>query len=470
MTLRLRLLLGYVIVLAMIVAGAVAVVRIQESYLVGLVDRQLQNAMGPVMGRPDTGGPRPIPSQSTVVSRTDMPVSDLYLAVLIGGEVRPIIVGQLLEDQPALDVAGAGAALAAGQPVTVPGVNGVNRFRVRVTQPPGVSDPTIVALPMTIVDDAVERLTLTLILGIGLIAAVLGIIVFWVEVLGLRPIRRLTRTADAIAAGERGLRAEGEAERTEAGRLALAFNLMLDERDQGEERLRRFVADASHELRTPLTSIRGYVDLLREGGEEPAERTDMLRRMAGEASRMGDLVEDLLLLARMDEHRPLRRDPVDLRALLEDAARDARVLQPDRPVTVDAPGEAALLITGDPYRLEQVIGALVHNALAYTEPAAGLELRAAITGPVATVVVADAGPGMDADAAARVFDRFVRGEASRSRSSGGAGLGLSIAQAIVEAHDGTITLDTAPGAGCRFTITLPVDPPADGLTPAAARA
>lgn len=470
MTLRLRLLLGYVMVLAMIVAGAVVVIGIQESYLVELVDRQLQNAMGPVLGRPDAGGPRPVPPQGTIVARADMPVSDLYLAVLVDGEVRPIIVGQLLDDQPALDADTAAAALAAGQPVTVPGVKGVNRFRVRVTHPAGISDPTVVALPMTIVDDAVERLTLTLILGIGLIAAVLGIIVFWVEVLGLRPIRRLTRIADAIAAGERGLRAEGEEERTEAGRLALAFNLMLDERDQGEERLRRFVADASHELRTPLTSIRGYVDLLRDGGEEPEERADMLRRMAGETSRMGDLVEDLLLLARLDEHRPLRRDPVDLRALLEDAALDARVLQPGRPVTVDLPGDAALVIVGDPYRLEQVIGALVHNALTYTEPAAGLVLRAAIAGPDATVEVVDSGPGMDADAAARVFDRFVRGETSRSRSSGGAGLGLSIAQAIVEAHDGTITLETAPGVGCRFTVTLPVNLPADEVSPAAAPA
>ena len=461
MTLRLRLLLGYVIVLAMIVAGAVAVIGIQESYLVELVDRQLQNAMGPVMGQPDTAGPRPIPPQGTLISRSDMPVSDLYLAVLVDGDVRPIIVGQLLDDQPALDAASVAAALAGGQPETVAGIKGVNRFRVRVTQPAGISEPTVVALPMTIVDDAVERLTLTLILGIGLIAAVLGIIVFWVEVLGLRPIRRLTRTADAIAAGERGLRAEGEEERTEAGRLALAFNLMLDERDQGEERLRQFVADASHELRTPLTSIRGYVDLLREGGEEPEERADMLRRMAGESSRMGDLVEDLLLLARLDEHRPLRREPVDLRALLEDAARDARVLQPARPVTVDASGDAPVVITGDPYRLEQVVGALVHNALAYTEATAGLELAASIADEEATIVVADAGPGMDADAAARVFDRFVRGETSRARSSGGAGLGLSIAQAIVEAHQGTIVLDTAPGAGCRFTITLPVDLPVD---------
>lgn len=457
MTLRLRLFLGYAIVLAMIVAGAVAVIGIQESYLVELVDRQLQSAMGPIGRRP---GPVPPTTGGTTHAEPpadpESPISDLFLAIVVDGEVRPLVVGQLLDDTPELAADSLATALAAGTgPFTVDGTQGSNRFRVLVTQPRDATDPAVVALPMTIVDDAVERLALTLLVGIVLIGTVLALILYWVERLGLRPIERLTETADAITRGELDLRAVGSDERTEAGRLARAFNLMLDERDQGEETLRRFVADASHELRTPLTSIRGYVDLLSEGGEDAAERTDMLRRMSHETVRMTDLVEDLLLLARLDEHRPLREEPVDLRMLLEDAAMDARVIQPGRPIAVDVPGEEPLLITGDAYRLSQVVGALVHNALTYTEPDARLDLAASLDADQATIVVADTGPGLDADAAARAFDRFVRGETSRSRASGGAGLGLSIAQAIVEAHGGTITLDTALGAGCRFTISLP---------------
>lgn len=459
MTLRARLLIGYAVVLVMVIVGGLAVVRIQESYLTELLDRQLQNAIGPVLR-----GPGRVPRLPTVTEPqaqplprdVDAPVSDLYLARVTADEVQPVIVGQLLDDQPAIT---AGDALAAATtratPFTVPGVQGVNRFRVQVIRPVDATDPVIVALPMIVVDDAVERLTFTLVVGIALIAAVLGVIVFWVEMLGVRPIRRLTATADAIGRGERDLRADDPGDRTEAAHLARAFNLMLDERDEGEERLRRFVADASHELRTPLTSIRGYVDLLREGGEEPAERADMLRRMSSETVRMTDLVEDLLLLARLDAHRPSHEEPVDLRSLLEDAAQDARVLQPDRPIALDIPGHAPLLVTGDAFRLQQVVAALVHNALVHTDPTAAMLLSARLEDGTAIVVVADQGAGMDEATAAHAFDRFVRGDGSRSRASGGAGLGLAIARAIVEAHGGTVELDTAPGKGSRFTITLP---------------
>lgn len=459
MTLRARLLIGYAVVLVMVIAGGLAVVRIQESYLTELLDRQLQNAIGPVLRGPGRAPPptnEAEPQAQPLPRDVDAPVSDLYLARVTADEVQPVIVGQLLDDQPAITAAEAlSAARTRGTPFTVSGVEGVNRFRALAIRPADATDPVIVALPMTVVDDAVERLTFTLLVGIALIAAVLGLIVFWVEMLGVRPIRRLTATADAIGRGERDLRAEDPGDRTEAAHLARAFNLMLDERDEGEERLRRFVADASHELRTPLTSIRGYVDLLREGGEEPAERADMLRRMASETGRMTDLVEDLLLLARLDEHRPLHEEPVDLRSLLEDAALDARVLQPDRPVSLDIPGHEPLIVTGDAFRLQQVVAALVHNALVHTEPGAPIELGARLGLDTATIIVADGGAGMDTETAEHAFDRFVRGDGSRSRASGGAGLGLAIARAVVEAHGGTITLTTAPGEGTRFTIDLP---------------
>ena len=170
---------------------------------------------------------------------------------------------------------------------------------------------------------------------------------------------------------------------------------------------------------------------------------------------MHDLVEDLLLLANLDQHRPLRRERVDLGRLLRDAATDAGVLQPSRPIAVDLPGQEPLEIIGDNFRLQQVVGASVNNALGYTDVTCELRLSARAGPSGAAIVIEDHGPGLDPEHAERVFDRFFRGEQSRSRRSGGSGLGLAIAKSIVEAHGGTIRLETAPGAGCRFTIALP---------------
>ncbi len=274
------------------------------------------------------------------------------------------------------------------------------------------------------------------------------------ERLGLRPIRRLTETADAIAAGDRTQRA-GEADpRTEAGKLAHAVNVMLDERDADEERRRRFVADASHELRTPLTSIRGYLDLYSDGRfTEAAQVDDMVRRMSRETSRMQDLAGDLLLLANLDEHRALRHDEVDLARLMDDVAHDARAVQPGRDISVDVPG-SPVVVTGDLFRLQQAVGALVDNALTHTTVDVHIRLVVRPVPNGVEMVVADNGPGLTQADAERVFDRFYRGDESRSRRAGGSGLGLAIAQSIVEAHGGTIELDTGPGRGCRFTIRL----------------
>jgi two-component system OmpR family sensor kinase len=208
-------------------------------------------------------------------------------------------------------------------------------------------------------------------------------------------------------------------------------------------------------LRTPLTSIQGYLELYDQGHfEHSAQLHDVMRRMTREATRMKDLVEDLLLLANLDQQRPLRHDTVDLNRLITDAAIDARAVQPKRSIFVDTP-PAAVEITGDLFRLQQVISALVDNALTHTDPGAQIRLavRTPSTGP--EVVVADSGAGLDAGRAARAFDRFFRGDDSRSRRTGNSGLGLSIARSIIEAHHGTIDLDTAPGQGCTFTIRFP---------------
>jgi two-component system OmpR family sensor kinase len=242
---------------------------------------------------------------------------------------------------------------------------------------------------------------------------------------------------------------------------------MLDERDEADSRLRQFVADASHELRTPLTSIRGYADLYHQGGlTDQARLDDAMRRVKGESERMSAIVNDLLLLTNLDRGMQLQLEPGDIGGLLADVVADARVVQPERTITLHLPGDAdhPLLGNVDRQRLHQVVAALVHNALQHTPPSVAIEVTGRSQLGGVALEVTDHGAGMDAETAAHAFERFYRGDHSRSRDSGGSGLGLAIAKSIVEAHGGRIALHTAPGEGCRFTIALP-GPGAAGVSP-----
>jgi two-component system OmpR family sensor kinase len=221
-----------------------------------------------------------------------------------------------------------------------------------------------------------------------------------------------------------------------------------------EERMRRFITDASHELRTPLTTIRGFAELYRQGAARDMEM--LMNRIESEAQRMGLLVEDLLLLARLDAARPLEHNRVDLLALASDAVHDARTVAPKRVVTMevfDGPGTPEVL--GDDARLRQVLGNLVANALQHTPDDAKVAVRVGTDGDNAVLEVCDEGPGMSLDDAQRVFERFYRTDSSRARASGGTGLGLSIVDSLVHAHGGTVSVTTAPGRGCRFRVCLP---------------
>jgi two-component system OmpR family sensor kinase len=250
---------------------------------------------------------------------------------------------------------------------------------------------------------------------------------------------------------------------TEAGELGIALNQMLgriedafDERARSEQRLRQFVADASHELRTPVTTVRGYAELFRAGGlDDPAELAEAMRRTEQEAVRMGALVDDLLHLARLDQGRPLAREPVDLAAMADDVVRDTRAVDPGRPVVAHTDGP--VVVTGDDARLRQVVANVVGNAVVHTPPGTPIEVRVRREPTAAVVEVVDEGPGMPPDVAARAFERFYRADPARSRHQGGSGLGLSIVQATVAAHGGTVELDTMPGAGTTVRIVLPVD-------------
>ncbi|MGC4106219.1 MAG: HAMP domain-containing sensor histidine kinase [Thermomicrobiales bacterium] len=350
------------------------------------------------------------------------------------------------------------ATAGARDTVTIDAEQGDERFRALVLPQQSSGGWIVVTQSLSEVDAAIDRLVWTLLVAGGVLVVVLGAMVFWVQRLGLRPIARVTAAAEAIAAGDRSYRLAGEDARTEAGKLSHAFNLMLDERDESDVRFRQFVADASHELRTPLTSVRGYLELYREGAfRSDGEMDDAVRRMSAETTRMYGLVEDLLVLASLDEGRPLRRDVVDLGQILRDAAEDAGAVQPARRIVLVAP-EVGPVVVGDGSLLVQGVGILVANALAHTPESADVTLTAMEDGGQAFVTVADKGPGLDAESAQHIFDRFWRGTKARERSrgrGGGAGLGLSIARSIVEAHGGTISVQSTPGVGTAFAISLP---------------
>ena len=271
----------------------------------------------------------------------------------------------------------------------------------------------------------------------------------------------MTRTAGEIAAGDLSQRVPEERPGTEASELGDALNSMMTtievaftEKEASEARLRRFVADASHELRTPVTTIRGYAELYRHGGlAESGDLDQAMRRTEQEAVRMASLVDDLLLLARLDEGRPLERHAVDLGVLGVDAAADGRAVAPDRVVTAEV--TEGVTVDGDEDRLRQVLGNLIGNALVHTPAGTTVSVRVHHGGGRAVVEVHDDGPGMPEEVAARAFERFSRADTSRSRNGGGAGLGLAIVQAIVVAHGGDVHLASAPGTGTTVRVELP---------------
>ena len=261
------------------------------------------------------------------------------------------------------------------------------------------------------------------------------------------------------------------------GQIESAFTAQADSEAaarQSEERMRRFVADASHELRTPLTSIRGFAELYRQGAvPDPADIDRAMQRIEDQARRMGILVEDLLLLARLDEQRPLDRLPVDVLQIATDAVHDARASAPDHPVDLEVlPSSAAPVVVGDDARLRQVVSNLVTNAVTHTPPGTAVTVRIGTTdddaGRWVVLEVADAGPGLPTGDAQRVFERFYRADPSRTRASGGTGLGLSIVAALVAAHGGSVDVETAPGVGTTFRVRVPhIDAVADATAPEA---
>jgi two-component system OmpR family sensor kinase len=356
-------------------------------------------------------------------------------------------------------------------------LDGLGRYRVVAAPSRSGGDVIVTGLSMSNIDATMIRMLV--ILGIVTVIALVAATSAGIIIIrrALAPLRRVAQTASEVVElpldrGEVELPvrvAESDANpATEVGQLGSALNRMLDHiasalsaRQASETRVRQFVADASHELRTPLAAIRGYTELTQRMGDDREAVAHAMSRVASETERITRLVEDLLLLARLDSGRPLEREPVDLSRLAVDAVSDAHVAGPDHQWELDLP-EEPVVVTGDAARLQQVLTNLLANARVHTAPGTVVTTRLS-TEPTQTVLqVIDNGPGIPAGLQSEVFERFARGDSSRSRKGGSTGLGLAIVSAVVKAHHGTITVDSAPGH-TEFTVRLPLNgwqPPA----------
>jgi two-component system OmpR family sensor kinase len=342
------------------------------------------------------------------------------------------------------------------------------RFRVLTETVDGAgNDILVLAFPLEETETTVNQLLLLEALISTAVLIGLALLAWRVIGIGLQPLERMGETAAAIAGGDLARRVEPATSTTEIGRLGLALNAMLArieesfaEKTESERQLRRFVADASHELRTPLTSIRGYAEMLRRGAaESPQDAATARRRIEEESVRMSILVDDLLLLARLDQGRPLERKPVDLQKIARDTCDDARAVAPRRDINLL--GNDPLTVVGDDLRLRQVVGNLVRNAIIHTPPESPIEVELATSDGHALLSVVDHGPGLPAGEERRIFEPFHRADPGRSRDRGGSGLGLSIVAAVVSAHGGTVEVVPTDGGGATFRLELPLVPASD---------
>jgi two-component system, OmpR family, sensor kinase len=450
MMLRTRLLAVAALVIVVLCSVGVLLPRIVHTSLAEQVDHQIEAAapiaFGLVQGARMPGASGPPPG----VTR----LSELYVAHIAGGSREVAVAPASLSGREPKVPQTTTIAGSDPKPVTVGSVRGGGSWRaIRIVLPDNSS--AVVALSLDRVDATMHRLVLALwFAGIAmLVAMVAG--GWWLWRLGLRPIADVTSVADAIAAGDRSRRVREGLSGTEAAHLARAFNVMLDEQQASEDRVRRFVSDASHELRTPVAAIGGFADLWRQSAIDGDERLgEMMRRIGQESTRMRALVEDLLLLARLDEGRPIARGPVDLAALARDAALDASATHPSRTVVVDSP--VSVVVDGDEAGLRQVVANLVTNALVHAGDDATVRVGTHCSDRFGVLTVTDDGVGMRSEDTTRAFDRFWRTSPARARS--GSGLGLSIVRSVVDAHGGQVDLRSAPGAGTTVRLVLPVAP------------
>jgi two-component system OmpR family sensor kinase len=481
-SLRSRLVLGVVLLSAAgFILSSVVAQQALRSYLINQVDNELLTLSGSSLPRIAEAGiaqdpddyvgkhinPRPSSSQ-TNVARTPLqriPTATSVTLLDASGNVTAGLGGDLNAASVATYLGGITPAMAAshqGRAFTID-AKGSDFRAVALVLPNGVGT-VVAAQSLDGLDKTVGKLGFFFLL-IGLLLITLIAIASRIVIkVGMRPLEDVEETAEQIAAGDLSARMPDANPHTEVGRLVTALNIMLarietsfDARTESENKLRRFVADASHELRTPLTAIRGFSELYRQGavtGEEPTR--ELIGRIEGESKRMGSLVEDLLLLARLDQSREMESKPVNLETLVESAVASARAAGPDHPVLF-TPSSEELFALGDEARIHQVVANLLANARAHTPTGTEIKVSLHRQDDGITIAVADNGPGLSEEDQKKIFERFYRADTSRVRIDGeGSGLGLSIVDAVMKAHGGSVSVASELGKGATFTLFFPL--------------
>ena len=456
MTLRSRLLLAALVVTITVVAAMAYVSDRQRSVLTDQLDSQLllvsdnvDRAVERFAGE-FLANRQPRPDELLVTG-------ELYVAFLSDAEPEPQVLARPVSQPdlvPDLEDVDLGQAAATREPFSADALGSDSRARVVVSDVgPG---RVVFAVSTQAVDDAQKQMRITAAIALGVVLAALAAALWSVDRLGIRPIESVTKAAEDIAAGRSDHRVEHPSVATEAGRLGLAFNTMLDSRQATEARQRRFVADASHELRTPLTTLRGYAALHASGQLSAAETDDAMARIHSESKRMEALVEDLLTLASLDDDRPLEYSSIDLSQLLIDMAADASAIQPERKIDVYDIDEG-VNVGGDRHQLTQALTTIINNVLRHTPVTALLTLACDHDETTVRIQISDEGPGIEPEHLGKLFERFYRADSGRERTAGGSGLGLAIAKGIVTAHHGQINTVSTLGEGTTITIELPLE-------------
>jgi two-component system, OmpR family, sensor kinase len=452
-----------------VLMGAVGTAMLRD-YLIGRVDQQLLAFGGP-RGRGGRGHPPGGLSPGNLPRSGTPQLPSLFLIEQFSAQKRVERVSGSVHGAARPEVSTARLRDAGGPFTAAATGDPGHSWRVLVRPGPG-GGYVLIAYNIDALNSTVARLEAADAAAGAVAILILAAIGLPLIRVSLKPLARIEDAAEAIAAGDLSRRIDRPAADTEVGRLAAVLNTMLGRieaayraREEGEarardseDRMRRFVADASHELRTPLTSVRGLAEFCLQQGEAASreEMTRLVTRIQQEATRMGFLVDDLLLLAQFDEDRPLDKQPVDLSSIAAEAVLMARTVARGHALTLQAAPDP-VIVSADGGRLRQVIDNLIGNALQHTPPGTLVTVGVDSVPGCAQITVADNGPGMTAEQASRVFERFYRTDDARSRARGGTGLGLSIAAALVDAHGGTITVDPrAPGDGATFRVRLPL--------------
>ena len=475
-SLKNRLVIGVLILSAVGIAIAdFAAQTALKSYLIGQADDQLTAVAGGSFLRLDRAGIEPedndddnpeVASPSTARPLNRVPSAISITLLTPEGIILGNLGGELSNSRISEAVAGLSAKqvkLAEGAPFTIDRKHA--HFRVLARLLPSGAGSAVAAISLEEIEKTLHRLRL-LFFFIGFVVLLLiGVLSLAVVRLSLKPLTAVETTADAIARGDLSARLPEANPKTEVGRLTESLNSMLSKiedafaaRKLSEDKLRRFVADASHELRTPLTAIRGFAELHRQGAMEGAEKSaEVIRRIEDESKRMGSLVEDLLSLARLDQAKPIVQSPVDVNQIVNDVIAASSAIFPHQIITALSP-TSEVFILGNSEKIHQAVSNLVINACTYSDDGSKIEITTQELENQILISVKDNGPGLSADQRERVFERFYRADTSRVRhGQQGSGLGLSIVDAIMQAHGGSVSVKSELGKGSEFILAFPIE-------------